>query len=442
MQTEWILFILALSNALYLFPQKPIDLFYGMIAIQIFQLFLVWLLAQRSITNLRSKIFWAAYVISRVLICFRGPILEDDYFRYLWDGQVLNLGINPYLYAPIDVHLDSVVSIWRDRINFPKVKTIYPPVAQIYFAILFLSFGESILGLRVGAVILELAVACCLSLLCKRLNRDQMPVLLFLFFPTVMKENINSIHFDLLATLFYLGAVLLIISDSRRFEIKGWIALGLSVLAKLFPLLLVPIFMKATKQPTKAIAVLMIVIVAAYLPFLGASNSLFSGTGAFAQNWIFFDSAHTAFQMILAQAYTIHWIPDSVSYDWLESGLVARVLCLASLLSYTIWLFFRRTVNAEQLAVATENILRNTTALIMMLLVFSSVVNTWYWLWILPGMLLIAPRWTWILPVLTTLGYSWFVSQDLYQKLHLPFYGIILFAAAMATHGSRAHDPN
>ena len=44
-------------------------------------------------------------VILRALLFYTRPILEDDYYRYLWDGGVTANGFNPYAYTPDDVFL-------------------------------------------------------------------------------------------------------------------------------------------------------------------------------------------------------------------------------------------------------------------------------------------------------------------------------------------------
>ncbi|RMF61844.1 MAG: hypothetical protein D6748_00750, partial [Calditrichaeota bacterium] len=42
-------------------------------------------------------------LVVRVLMFFSSPILEDDYYRYLWDGAVSANGFNPYQYSPAEI---------------------------------------------------------------------------------------------------------------------------------------------------------------------------------------------------------------------------------------------------------------------------------------------------------------------------------------------------
>ncbi len=86
-------------------------------------------------------------------------VIDDDYFRYLWDGAMVMAGENPYATAP-KAFLDGaalpagLVEI-ADRapgvlagINFPELTTIYPGTAQIGFALASLVAPLKLDGLR------------------------------------------------------------------------------------------------------------------------------------------------------------------------------------------------------------------------------------------------------------------------------------------------------
>ncbi|MGI9553793.1 MAG: hypothetical protein ACR2NC_02625, partial [Thermodesulfobacteriota bacterium] len=49
-------------------------------------------------TNFKKILFYIFIIglLIRVITLFSIPVLEDDYFRYLWDGSVTANGINPY----------------------------------------------------------------------------------------------------------------------------------------------------------------------------------------------------------------------------------------------------------------------------------------------------------------------------------------------------------
>ncbi|MGH1588545.1 hypothetical protein ACRBEV_09510 [Methylobacterium phyllosphaerae] len=70
-----------------------------------------------------------AALTMRLLALFAPPILSTDIFRYVWDGMVQGVGINPYRYVPAD----PALAFLRDAQVYPFINradyavTIYPP---------------------------------------------------------------------------------------------------------------------------------------------------------------------------------------------------------------------------------------------------------------------------------------------------------------------------
>src|SRR5207302_3291235 len=87
------------------------------------------------------------------------PNTSDDLFRYSWDGRVQAAGIDPYAHPPDSPQLARVKEswLWPDgrgcaelmrppgctRINRPDKRTIYPPVAEAWFAAIYRVTGIS-----------------------------------------------------------------------------------------------------------------------------------------------------------------------------------------------------------------------------------------------------------------------------------------------------------
>ena len=47
-----------------------------------------------------SYVIVASYLISRALLCWAPPVLETDFYRFLWDGHLTGTFHNPYSFAP------------------------------------------------------------------------------------------------------------------------------------------------------------------------------------------------------------------------------------------------------------------------------------------------------------------------------------------------------
>ena len=99
----------------------------------------------------------AAAVILRITVLFNQPAGSDDYYRYLWDGKLIANGINPYQYAPSDKELLNLHSeILPMLVNFPNVKTIYPPLSLIMFYLAYIIGGETFWGIKILLLLFEL----------------------------------------------------------------------------------------------------------------------------------------------------------------------------------------------------------------------------------------------------------------------------------------------
>jgi len=90
----------------------------------------------------------------RLFLVFAPPVFSDDIYRYIWDGRIMNEGINPYRYAPTDNELEAFRNKSWERINHPELKTIYPPLAQLYFAIVT-KISHSETGFKIAASITD-----------------------------------------------------------------------------------------------------------------------------------------------------------------------------------------------------------------------------------------------------------------------------------------------
>lgn len=98
----------------------------------------VWMLRATSV-NWRWILGLA--VLARIILLFTEPVLEDDFWRYLWDGRVLAHGFNPYAFKPLDPTLDTLDVAYRHHIGWKQFGTIYPPFSIYIFAFSHLLTG-------------------------------------------------------------------------------------------------------------------------------------------------------------------------------------------------------------------------------------------------------------------------------------------------------------
>ncbi len=256
---------------------------------------------------LLKPILWYAAAF-RVVLLFSAPIQEIDYYRYLWDGRVTLHGFNPYAYSPADVErhgleaeadtelarlyhvtrASSAVTTIFERVHYREVPTAYPPLAQLVFAVsVVLTPVDApvclhVLMLKVILVFFDLGVLAVLVLLLRHLRLPASWCIAYAWCPLALKEIANSGHLDAIAIFCTTASLYLLIKaayprTSLLRSIRPYLAasvfLGLGILAKNYPIVLVPVIAAflARHLRWRAIAPLAVaatVVAAGYLPFV------------------------------------------------------------------------------------------------------------------------------------------------------------------------------
>jgi hypothetical protein len=167
------------------------------------------------------------------------PDLSDDIYRYLWDGKLQHHHINPFEYAPDDPELNVYHSdILPGLVNFPSIKTIYPPASQLLFRFSYLIFGESILGMKFLFILFQIGSCWLFYLLLKQRGGNIRLLLIFSWNPLIVMETAVNGHLDIVMVFFLLAALYLYFNRNMVFS---GVVLALSILIKLIPLIILPV---------------------------------------------------------------------------------------------------------------------------------------------------------------------------------------------------------
>lgn len=208
---------------------------------------------------------------------FLVPRTSDDAYRYVWDGRVLLAGIDPYRYVPLDPALAALrdMSLFPEGepplINRPGVPTIYPPVAQLWFA-LVASFTPKVAG-TLGVQIAAAGAVVVTTWFLARYLRDRSGwALIYGACPAVALEAANGAHLDAISALCVFGLGWAAVR--KRHWLAG-IFLGLAGGIKLVPLLLAPVFLRRGRWRTTLTAGGLVIVT--YLPHLIAVGVLVVG---------------------------------------------------------------------------------------------------------------------------------------------------------------------
>lgn len=214
-------------------------------------------------------------VTSRLLLLPSSPIKEVDIYRYMWDGIVVAAAENPYRFSPEDVlshqqtgeptaisQLADVRDASRShqvilsRVHFAHLTTIYPPVSQIVFAVVAGSLPDStsvftrLVATKSAIVLFDILTLCAVLRLLQLFRKPVGWAICYGWSPLVLKEFANSGHLDAIAVCLCIWALTFWLQGIQRLRVEYVILaaalLGLSIGAKLYAVVLVPVIATGT----------------------------------------------------------------------------------------------------------------------------------------------------------------------------------------------------
>lgn len=247
-------------------------------------------------------------MLTRGLLLDSDLVQASDVYRYVLDGEAVVHGVNPYAHAPAALP-DAAPERFRaalaaedaqsilGRVSYPDVPTVYPPLAQAAFAAGAVLSPWSWFGQRIVFTACDVATIGFLLALLTRLRLPRAYVLLYAWNPLVLKEIANSAHVDSLAALCIVASVYAAVRGNDDFALR-WpalcgLVLGEAVLAKLYPLILLPAlavyWFKRANGPRNVFAFLSVcsaTVLIGYAPFMGVGfDAITEGLRRYAGEW-------------------------------------------------------------------------------------------------------------------------------------------------------------
>ncbi len=178
----------------------------------------------------------------RLILLPLPPSLSDDTLRYVWDGKVLAAGFNPYRLAPESPELAALRDPLWERMPHKEVPTVYPPLALA----LFTAAGALPRPLTAVKIVLCLAelVGCWLLLrLAAARGLPRGRAVWYCWNPLVALEVAGMGHVDGLLAAAMVAAVWFLV---RERPAAAGVAAAAGVLAKLVPLVALPVWARGT----------------------------------------------------------------------------------------------------------------------------------------------------------------------------------------------------
>ncbi len=208
-------------------------------------------------------------------IAFRVPLVvppvraDNDLIRYLWDGRVQTLGINPYAVRPADEALAFTHTDETRAMPSARARTPYPPAAQLFFRFV-VSIHDSSRAMKLALVACDLLTMLVLWRWLGLTGRDKWLTLAYAWNPLVVLEIAHSGHIDALGALWITAAAFWL---ARRRTALATVAFVLAVATKLLPIVLVPLLWRRITLRDGLLGAGLFLLL--YLPFASGTDVLF-----------------------------------------------------------------------------------------------------------------------------------------------------------------------
>jgi alpha-1,6-mannosyltransferase len=304
---------------------------------------LLFFIAIININKVPIKETWIAWIIfsgllARVVLIPSSPILEDDFYRYMWDGAVTANVFNPYVHSPQDVLdkninvPDKILDLAKEsgevinKINHPKIKTLYPALSQLTFAVSYLIFPWSVVGWKFVMLIGDILLLFFLIRILKELKLPIVFISIYWLNPIVLHEFFNTGHYDLFALLFVAISIYYFLKNKY---LTSSVMIALAVGFKLWPVLIFPIFLRRlTIQKWKFVLngiVFSLIVFIIFIPVLLAGYDENQGFMKYAANWINNAAFYTLLKdgiELFTTTFKIYYVCADCVARWIVGGIV------------------------------------------------------------------------------------------------------------------------
>jgi alpha-1,6-mannosyltransferase len=207
---------------------------------------------QKNRLRLWVGIFGA--LILRLVFIGAVPELSDDFYRYIFDGQLLKNGTNPYSFLPHEVFEESGVvpdPYWETlltQMNSATYYSVYPPLHQFFFWISAMTGENLLMNIMTIRLVLIVFDTFNIFLLWKIIQNWGLPkntLWLYAFNPLVIIEVTGNLHFE---GLVLTGLLLSLYAFSIKKQAAASLGWSWAVALKLTPLIIGPLWLKSWKK--------------------------------------------------------------------------------------------------------------------------------------------------------------------------------------------------
>jgi len=363
-------------------------------------LFITYLLLLKYNHDYRESII--AAILFRLSLFIAIPNLSDDFYRFIWDGQLLASGQNPFHYLPSSIQAFNPALF--PQLNSPDYYTIYPPICQFIFFIANKLFTNNVLGsvivIRLFILTGELISIYLLHQLVIHFKLEKRVVLLYALNPLVIIELTGNLHFEALMITFLLLFLYKLIN--KQYTMSA-VYIGLAISTKLIPLIFLPFLFKRLKWKKSILFYLITIciVLISFLPFIDSKSleHLFNSISLYFQKFEYNASIY----------YIARWV------GWEVSGY-NMISIVGPTLSF-ITLFIVGYMVLTERNSSINSLLKRMMWSLTVYLLLATTVHPWYVVPLLVFCLFTRHRFAYIWSAVITLSYGFYYSYQTHLEL-------------------------
>ncbi|MCK0161558.1 polyprenol phosphomannose-dependent alpha 1,6 mannosyltransferase MptB [Allomuricauda sp. F6463D] len=314
-------------------------------------------------------------ILFRLVFLIAVPNLSQDFYRFIWDGELIKNGINPYLYTPDQIISQGTVFFDTMQELYKGMSTLnarhysnYPPVNQLLFAFATIFGGGSVMGsmiaMRVIIILADLGTLYFGRKLLQNLNKANHMAFWYFLNPLVIIELTGNLHFEGVMLFFLVWSLYLISQNKWQWATPLY---ACSIMVKLIPLLFLPIFLKYFRLKKSVFFYILILLgcAALLLPFYSPVfiDNYSKTVGLWFSNFEFNAGIYNVVKKIAVSYY------EAKPWELIDS--YGSILTRAIIIIVLLLAFLRRNQKLE-------SVITTMVLLLASYYFLSSTVHPWY----------------------------------------------------------------
>lgn len=387
-----------------------------------------WWAAKRLDRAATATVILVVATLLRLLLLPLPPTLSDDVLRYVWDGKVVTAGFNPYSLPPEAPELTALRDELWQRMPHREVPTVYPPLAQALFSVASW-LPHPLISIKILLCFADLIGCWLLVRLASHLELGPGRAVWYAWNPLVTIEVAGMGHIDALGVAATVAAVGFLVQSPRR-PLAAGVAAAAGVLAKLVPLLALPMWARQSGGAWRLLAGAGAILLAATLPVVISVGGAPPGLLTYGISWEFNGPVYEPLWRLIEVSEVPTWLKAGLDalkdetghhelwnrfYPWVYPQLLAKGV-LGILLLGLVVASLRR-----------QHPVAGSGRLLGGVLLCSATLYPWYSLWVLPWAALCRHRAWLTLSALLQLAYlphlfGWPLFPWIYLAIWAPFF--------------------